>query len=100
MLLPFKKKTEGPLAVSGGTAAPKLRRRLPVKRLIALALAVAVAGGGAWHFLGVSQNPHFSSDFRKVGGYFTYEAFVYFQRPKITLLSYLTLIDPLLLSLL
>lgn len=83
MLLPFKKKTEGPLAVSGGTAAPKLRRRLPVKRLIALALAVAVAGGGALHFLGVSQNPHFSSDFRKVGVTLLMRPLCIFNDPKL-----------------
>ena len=55
------KAAEGALAAVDG-APPRKRRRIPVKRLIALAVVLAIAGGGGWYFLGGSQNTAAAAD--------------------------------------
>ena len=52
MQLKWKKNTENSPAVAGGPSVPKKRKKGRAKKLIALVLVCAVAGGGAWVFLG------------------------------------------------
>ena len=57
MLLNLKKKSDPAPGDAGGTAVKKKGRRKGwVKKLVALALVCAIAGGGAWYFLGGDQN--------------------------------------------
>ena len=57
MLLNLKKKSDPAPGDAGGIAVKKKGRRKGwVKKLVALALVCAIAGGGAWYFLGGDRN--------------------------------------------
>lgn len=57
MILNLKKPSDPARNDSGGIAVKKKGRRKGwVKKLVALVLVCAIAGGGAWYFLGGDQN--------------------------------------------
>ena len=63
MLLNLKKKSDPAPGDAGGTAVKKKGRRKGwVKKLVALALVCAIAGGGTWYFLGSRHNTAAAAD--------------------------------------